>query len=580
MRIPPPLLVAAAAVAVSANGLLGAPVLDDGWVIFRNPLVTRLDLVRIFTEPYNAGGPVTTGGLFRPLTTLTYALTYAAAGTATWPYHLVNVLLHAGVSALVWAVARRILGEREKGEEAALLAGLLFAVHPVHVEAVAGLVGRAELLAAAGVLGALVLALDRRSPAVRLPAALLAGAAGVLSKENAAVLPALYLLVAVATPAAAALPARPGLAPGAPRRALLLASGTAALLALPTLAYLALRPGPGLAAGVPEASAWFAGQPRSVVAGTMARALLEYLRLLVWPHPLGLDFTYAARLPNTPLSQALGPAALGLAALALGLASLRARPALALALLWVLVALAPVSNVLLPTGVLMAERLLYLPSAGACLGLGAAAAWAAARARTTPAARQAVWLLAGLTVLVWSAWTVDRNADWRTPRALWEAELRSAPRDPVVNNNLAVELNGAGEHARAARLLETALEVAPGYWRAHVNLAIARQRSGDPAGAARAFEDAIRIAPAEPEPRLFLGYLRLERGELDAAVAAFGAAVALGPRDPRMRVGLGDALARQGRTGEARAAYEAALALDAHNGAAAAGLARLGRPPG
>ena len=85
MRIPPPLLVAAAAVAVSANGLLGAPVLDDGWVIFRNPLVTRLDLVRIFTEPYNAGGPVTTGSLFRPLTTLTYALTYAAAGTATWP---------------------------------------------------------------------------------------------------------------------------------------------------------------------------------------------------------------------------------------------------------------------------------------------------------------------------------------------------------------------------------------------------------------------------------------------------------------------------------------------------------------
>ncbi|MFT3914412.1 MAG: tetratricopeptide repeat protein [Anaeromyxobacteraceae bacterium] len=579
MRIPSPLLVAAAAVAVSANGLLGAPVLDDGWVIFRNPLVTRLDVARIFTEPYNAGGPVTTGGLFRPLTTLTYALTYAAAGGTTWPYHLLNVLLHAGVSVLVWAVARRVVEGLKYANEAALLAGLLFAVHPVHVEAVAGLVGRAELLAAAGVLGALLLALDRRAPAVRLPAALLAGAAGVLSKENAAVLPALHLLVAVATPAAASLPARPGLAPGAPRRALLLASGTAALLALPTLAFLALRPGAGLAAGVPEASAWFAGQPRSVVAGTMARALVEYLSLLVWPHPLGLDFTYAARLPGTPLTGALGAVALGLAALALGLASLRARPVLAVALLWILVALAPVSNVLLPTGVLMAERLLYLPSVGACLGLGAAAGWAAARMSATPA-RQAVWLLAGVAVLTWSAWTVDRNADWRTPRALWEAELRSAPRDPVVNNNLAVELNGAGEHARAARLLGTALEVAPGYWRAHVNLAIARQRSGDLAGAARAFEDAIRIAPTEPEPRLFLGYLRLERGELDAAVAAFGAAVALGPRDPRMRVGLGDALARQGRAAEARAAYEAALALDARNGPAAAGLARLGQPPG
>jgi len=574
------LLVALAAALVSANGLLGAPVLDDGWVIFQNPLVTRLDLRQLFTQPYNAGGPSTTSGVFRPLTTLTYALTYAAAGRVTWPYHLTNLLLHAGVSVLVWALGVRIVargGEDGKASKAPLLAGLLFAVHPVHAEAVAGLVGRAELLAAGFTLGALLLALDRRVARWRLPAALALGAAGMLSKENAAVLPALFLLAALTVPAAAGLAARPGLAPGATRRALRDALLVAALLALPVALYLALRPHAGPGGGAPADSAWFGVQPRGVVVGTMSRALAEYLRLLVWPHPLGLDFTYAARLPMTPWTDpaALGAAAVWGAVLAAGLASLRRAPLRALAILWVFAALLPVSNVLVPTGVLMAERLLYLPSAGACIGLGAGLAWAADRLRARRQPDAPVWLLAGAVLVAWSGWTVARNADWRTPRTLWEAELLSAPRDPVVNNNLAVELNAAGEHARAVRLLETALAAAPSYWRAHVNLGIARQRTGDPARAAAAFEAARRIAPAEPEPALFLGLLRAEQGDLPGALDALGQAVALGPRDPRMRVALGDALARAGRTAEARAAYDVALALDPRNAPARAALARL-----
>ena len=574
-RLPPPLWVALAAVAVSLNGLAGAPVLDDGWVIFQNPLVTSLSLERILREGYNAGGPVTTAGLFRPVTTLSYALTYAVAGHLAWPYHLVNVVLHAGVSVLVHALAMRVVSAfaPARARTAALLAGLLFAVHPVHADAVAALVGRAELLAAAGALGALLLALGRGAGEWRLPAAAAAGTLGVLSKENAAVLPALFLLVAIAAPAAAGLPARPGLAPGAPRRALGRAVLVAATLTVPVAVYLLVRPHGG--AGVPASSAWFAGQPREVVLGTMSRALSEYWRLLAVPHPLGLDFFYAQRIPAVGFWSA--PALLSFALwgtlLGLGLASSRRAPARFVGILWVFAALAPVSNVLVPTGVLMAERLLYLPSAGFCLWLGHGLAWAAAalerrRAERSPrrwADPRLARAAAALLLVAWSARTVARNADWRRPRTLWEAELEKAPRDPVVNNNLAVELNGAGEHARAVALLETALRVAPRYWRAHVNLGIARQRTGDPAGALRAFEEASRIAPGEASPHFYRGLFLLERGVHAEALAALRRAVALGPEDPWARVALGRALERSGRRAEARAEYAAALRIDPRN---------------
>jgi Flp pilus assembly protein TadD len=560
------ILAGLAAAAAFANTLGNRPVLDDGWAVVDNPLVRTFDLPGMFHEQLGFAAGSTLGGPYRPLATLGHAVNYALHGTAVGGYHAVNVALHVLATLLVWALARRLLAALAGGRAraGALGAALLFAVHPVHVEAVAPLVGRADLQAAVGGLGALLLALGWRERWWRLPLALLLLAAAVLSKETAAVVPGLFALVAFAVPAAAGLAAPPGLARPESRRALGVLAGVTLLLGLGLLPYLLLRPG---AAVAPEASQWFAGRPPSVVALTMTRALAEYQRLLVWPVDLMTDFGYAARIPFT---ERLGwPSALATLAwvgvAVAGLAALRRAPLAAIGLLWSFVALSPVLNVL-PVGVLMAERFLYLGSVGFCLWAGgwpsALAAWAEraggpwpARARLVPAA--SLLLLALLATR-----TVLRNAEWRDPLSLYQAELRHAPRDVTVNNNLAVAWLGRGEPRRAAERLAVALEVAPLYWRAHVNLGIARHRLGDLAGARAAFAAASRIAPAEGSPRYFDALALVDEGADEAALAELAKAATLDRHDPRIPLEQGKVLVRLGRLDEARGRLQQSLALD------------------
>lgn len=571
------LWVAALGTVIYLGSLGNQPTLDDGWVVFDSPMVRTFDLVRMFTQPYNSAGPATTGGLFRPVTTLTYALNYALGGRAGAGFHAVNVLLHGLVTWLVWLLARRLLGAvaPARARAGALAAALLFAVHPVHVEAVAALTGRAELLAAAGALGALLLAGRPGLLGPLLAAPVLA--LGVLSKEIASTAPALHAGLALLAPAAVGLRARPGLATPAARAALRRAAGVCGALLAAVAVYFAIRPGAGL--GVPPEARWFGTQPRAIVLGTMARAGVEYLRLLVWPHPLGIDFFYAARIPNTPIGAPAALAAVAaLATLALGAVLVRRRePLLAIGVGWVLVGLLPVSNVLLPTGVLMAERLLYLPSVGFCLWAGdlAARAGALARARAgVPGARAA--LAAGAAILVALAGkSVARGLDWRDSLHLYEAEVQGAPLDPVVNNNLAVEYNARGRYQDAKARLAVVIRTTPGYWRAWVNLGIAQQRTGDTAGALRSFDRARLIDPGAPSPLFFAALALADLGRVEEAVEQLRAAAARAPEDARTRLYLGRYLARLGRRAEARAELLRAAALDPKDPTARAELARL-----
>ncbi|HEY6098384.1 MAG TPA: hypothetical protein VIW03_03075, partial [Anaeromyxobacter sp.] len=159
-----------------ASTLRNQPVLDDGWAVLDNPIVRTLDVSRAFGAQYGYAGGATLQGPYRPLATLSWALQYAIHGRAPLGYHLVNVLLHALASGLVALVARRVLGAAASsrvplgrpwvgGEAGALGAGLLFALHPAHVEAVAPIVARTDVLAAAGGLAALLLALGPPRPA-------------------------------------------------------------------------------------------------------------------------------------------------------------------------------------------------------------------------------------------------------------------------------------------------------------------------------------------------------------------------------------------------------------------------------
>jgi protein O-mannosyl-transferase len=585
----PRLAVALAAALPFLLTLGNPPILDDGWAALDNPLTWSLANVgRIFQELYGFAGEPSVRGPYRPITTLSYALDYAVHGR--WPpgYHAVNVGLHVVASLLVLALARRLAAAALPGQAArvAVLCGLLFAVHPAHVEAVATIFGRTEPLSTAFAVGALLLALRRREGRWRLPAALGLLVLGVLSKEVAIVTPGLFVVVAVALPAAAGLEVRPGLGRGAPRRALLEVAAVAALLLGAFVPYLVGR-GPALA--VAAEARWFpVGTPGLHVALTMSRVMGEYLRILAVPGFLGGDFAYAARLP-TLSAPTPGFAVATAAWLATAVAALllrRRAPLAAAGLAWIFLPLLPVMH-LIPVGVLLAERLLYLPSVGFCLAVAAAAghlleaagpsplarvpaggagraALAGGSARPSAARPSAALLAAALlaALLVLTTRTVVRTLDWRSDVAYWTSELEKAPREPVVNNNLAVAYLARRDYPRAVERLRVVLEVHPRYWRAHINLAIAQGELGDRAAARLAFRQALALAPGSADPRFYFARWLEQVGEREEALALLAEARALRPDEARLPLLQGEVLLELGRVEEARPALERAAAID------------------
>lgn len=578
----------AAAVLPYLGSLRNPPILDDFWTALQNPLVWSLRNVgRIFAELYGYAGTPSVRGPYRPLTTLSYALNWAVHRGWVPGYHAFNLALHAIATLLVAALAGHLAraAQPRRAGAVALLAGLLFAVHPAHVEAVVTIYGRTEPLSAVFALGALLLALRSRGSPARVVAATLVLTCGILSKEMAVMVPALFLLVAAALPAAAGLETRPGLGGPEARRALARAMGVAAALSLAFLPYLV---GHGPALGVAPVARWFPlGTPPWQVALTMSRVLGEYLRILAFPSFLGGDFAYAGRIPTlTGPTVGFAFATLSwVATLAAGIVLLRRAPLVGLGVVWIFVALLPVLQII-PVGVLLAERLLYLPSVGFCL----AAAWllaallpdtgavpAAARTRAQRRLRYARTAAVVAVVAALAARTVVRARDWTSDLAFWESELAKAPREVVVNNNLAVAYVARGEPRKAIPRLETALAVNPRYWRAWVNLGLARGQLGERTAALHAFQEAMRLAPAESDPPRFLARVLRQTGDLEGAIQALARARRNAPEQAVLARELAAALLEAGRTGEARAALEDAVRLDPGDRESRRKLGELGR---
>ncbi len=227
-------LVVALCALVAYLGALGNRfALDDLPIVLWNSLFAKPGAWwRAFASSY--WPPELGGGMYRPFTVSTYALDWKV-GWVPW-FHAVNLLWHAGASVAVAAVARRWAGDT-----AALAAGLIFAVHPVHVEAVANIAGRAELMAALFAVLAVYAALGRD----HIWWSALAGALALLCKENGAVVPGLIAwgwVVGLARP-----PRR--------RMALYIASWLAVGAAYAVVRWYVLRP----YAGVYNVAAQFVG---------------------------------------------------------------------------------------------------------------------------------------------------------------------------------------------------------------------------------------------------------------------------------------------------------------------------------
>ena len=404
------------ALAASAPGLRNGFAFDDVLIVRDNPQVHSLSQLAFdFVQGY---WPREHGGaLYRPLTLTAFSVQWVVGNGAPWVFHAVNVALYAALALAVFGLALEVLPV-----SGAWIAAALFAVHPVHVEAVANVVGQAEITTALAVcLGVWLYLHARRRPELTTRdsvALFILLATAALCKENGIIL--LGLLVgAEVTVVADRRPVR------ARVRSLL---PTYLLLFLGALIVMSARRA-ALGATVGEYPALVLGDLglRDRVL-TMLGIVPEWARLFLWPAHLRADYGPAEFVAT---SQFGPPQALGLAlvivTVATALAAHRRRPALAFGIVWVVLSLVPVSNILVTSGILLAERTLLLPSVGVALAAGAIAAAALRRMQPARPLRWAVAGGLGVLLVLGAVRSAARQAAWMDTPSVVQELVRDAP---------------------------------------------------------------------------------------------------------------------------------------------------------
>ena len=464
---------------------------DDRAIIVSNPSAHSIPVaIRAFDAPY--WPRESNAGLYRPVTILTYAIDWTIGGGRPSWLHIMNALWHGLVTVLFVAVLARWLPTL-----AAAGAGLVFAWHPVHVEAVANLVGRAELLVAAGILGA-VLAARRRW----WIAALLCAAFAMFSKEHGVVVGVVILLDKWLQSE-----------DGAPYP-----SGFWVALGLLTLGYLAVWFAVGWA-GENDAAAVFYGRGEL---GRLAVALPAVLRaslLLFWPGSLSSDYSPRVIPAYTGVSLA---ALLGLCIvvivplLVFWCRPPRRAPAISFAAGIASLSYLPTANLLFASGIVLAERNLYLTVALPAAIVGFGFAWLERQQRLRPAV-----LGVALIALVLGTRSLLRLPAWRDNRAQLLTLLVEHPESYLGHASAAAVLAGRGDTAGARRQYQLADSLFPGDPYLDAAHAIFLLGIGDTATAAPLI-DRIRIRSAGVADRAGLRarfLFELRRGDRAGALA-------------------------------------------------------------
>jgi tetratricopeptide (TPR) repeat protein len=508
---------------------------------------------------------------WHPLTWLSHMLDFELFGRDPGAHHLVNVLLHL-VNALLLFGALRLM---TRALWLSALVAALFALHPLHVESVAWVAERKDVLSTAfGLLAILAYtAWVRRGGLGLYLATACAMALSLLAKPMLVTLPFVFLLLDYwplgrlrpgprdgdeergedREPEAPAPPARP-------LKRLLLEKAPLLVLSVASSVVTFLMQRNGGAVGSTEVVSL------AQRAGNALVSYVVYAAKTAWPSDLSILYPH----PYLPDSGALPLAGWQVAgsALLLGAASLlvfrtfRRRYAL-VGWLWYLGTLVPVIGLVQVGGHALADRYTYVP----LIGLFVIVAWGGAELATalrerherlgravTPAV---VSVLAALAVCSWV-----QTRHWRDSIALFEHALEVTPRNRSMSFNLGNELRRKGRPQEAIFHYRAALWVKPNDVKVHNNLGLALWSQGEQDEAMRHYREALDANPAFAEARGNLANALRSRGELDEAVEQYHRALRDKPQLVQAQNGLGIALRAQGRLDEAIVQYREALEIE------------------
>ncbi|HWD20414.1 MAG TPA: tetratricopeptide repeat protein [Verrucomicrobiae bacterium] len=498
--------------------------LQDGW--------SGANVEWAFTSHY--------AGNWHPLTWLSHMLDCQIYGLRAGGHHASSVLLHTLNTLLLFGLWRRMTGQLWRS---ALLAAL-FAWHPLHVESVAFVAERKDVLSAFFGLATLwAYWFYAQAPGGRRYALVTLGfICALMSKPMLVTLPILMLLLDF-WPLRRAGPWRQLILEKTPWLALSAASSAVTIWA---------QKQGGAVASV-------AALPFPVRAANALHSCVNYIEKIFWPVRLSAYYPY-------PRQLAWGSALLG-AVIVIGFSiavclGARRRPYAFVGWFWFLVGLLPVIGLIQVGAQSMADRYTYLPA----LGIFIIVIWEIAeRGRAHPAALS--WA-AAVALLGCLATASHQLSYWRDSTTLFAHAIAVTPENAFAQCSLGRALLAQNRAPEAVECFRAALRAEPKFDEAAVNLGLALLHEGKTNEAAAALSDAIAMAPRNPYAEFGLGRIFDAQDNLDAAIAHYGAAVRLKPDLAEAQTSLGAALAAQHRFADAAAHFTAALQANPQSGEA------------
>uniref|UniRef100_A0A8C5AZZ4 dolichyl-phosphate-mannose--protein mannosyltransferase n=1 Tax=Gadus morhua TaxID=8049 RepID=A0A8C5AZZ4_GADMO len=559
------------------NSLRGEFVHDDVWAIVNNPDVRPgASLQSVFTGDFwgKRMADNTSHKSYRPLCVLTFKLNLLLGGLNPFPFHLVNVCLHAAVCCLLLHTCERRVFRDAKP---AFLTALLFTVHPVHTEAVSGIVGRADVLAYDATctrtcVGAVPS--EGSVPCTESPwalgASLFLGTCAMLIKETGVTVFGVCVLYDGETPSeqSARLPLPP--------------------LPPPPFIHPLRRYGHSCHGKSPRrpvigrSSPMF---PRTKLRPTQCRtpAYLSVCVFLTYSYLLAFNawlllapvvLCYDWQVGSIPLVETLGDARNGatllLGAVLLALcrhcaSSLRPSGELLVGMLFLTFPFIPASNLFFRVGFVVAERVLYMPSMGYCIlvvhGLGRL--WSLVGRGGAAALSLSLLLL----LLLFSLKTVHQNHTWLSREALFRSGIQTLPHNAKVHYNYANFLKDGGRQQEAIHHYTTALRLYPRHASAMNNLGTLTRH---PEEAERYYRRALKTNQQHNRALFNLANLLKSRGEEEEAELLLQDSIRYGPHFADAYSSLASLYAEQKRFAEANAVYQRGMekcpdSSDLHN---------------
>ena len=496
---------------------------------------------------------------WHPLTWLSHMTDVQLFGFSPSAYHLTNIIFHIADALLLFLLLRRLTGALYRSAFAAAL----FAIHPLHVESVAWIAERKDLLSTLFLLLTVWAYADyvRRSTLRRYAMVALFLALGLMAKPMLVTLPVLLLFLdywplrrAIKSENTMETSAEPGMSLKQLVVEKLPLLGIAAISSVATV--IAQREGGSLGA--------VSSFPLGLRIANAVTSYLAYIEKTFWPAGLAAFYPY----PRSISPFLVAGAIVVLGGVTLFAVRNRSRhPYLLVGWLWYLTSLLPVIGIVQVGSQSMADRYTYVP----LIGIFMLIAWIVPDfVEDLPIAKFGLPVAAALVIVSCSVAARAQVEVWRNDIALWQHTLAVTHDNFNAHNNLGVALGGQGKLEDADAHYREALRIAPDFAEAHYNLAGIRFQQGRPADALVEYREALHDRPDYAEAHAWLAVTLNNTGKTDEALTHFREALRLDPSLPEAHNGLGVALLGQRKREEAIAEFSSAVHLkpdyaEAHN---------------